>query len=181
MTLYSKRANNYGINTNVELDPAAVSTVQNQITINTAPSEIKPEYPPTDNPPDVQPILRSPYTVPPAENIEPVETKLLKIFSDILLSQNRTLLTNILTKKAIILAKKDLESIISTKINAQCTIELGEPKLGCLKKISSLRPIEAIRIDLHDGPVSFKHVYNSDYLIFQDTYHISMKYCLDIK
>jgi hypothetical protein len=96
-------------------------------------------YPPAEErveekPPEVLPsiVSRSPYAVAPAENIETVEEKLLRIYSNILLSQNKTLLTNILSKSAIILSKSDLESVISTKVGHNCTIQIVEEKVGCL-------------------------------------------------
>jgi hypothetical protein len=186
MTLYTKRNNNYGVNTNVELDPSAVAssspTVNNKIIIEAPRSErassTDVEYPPASSPPEVTPeiLTRSPYLTLPTENIETVEEKLLKIYSDILLSQNKTLLTNILSKSAIILTKSDLESIISTKIGRNCSIMIAEEKVGCLARANILHKVEQILIVLDDTNVDFQYVYNSDYRLLQDHYHLSMKY-----
>jgi hypothetical protein len=178
--LYAKRTNNYGVNTSVDLDPTAVAssnpTVNNKIIIETSrgaarEEELEVNYPPVD-PPEVQPKIQSRAT----ENIETVEDKLLRIYSDILLSQNKTLLTNILSKSAIILSKSDLESVISIKVGHTCTIQLAETKVGCFAKANILNKIEQIVIMQEDVAVDFKYVYNSDYRILQDKYHISMSY-----
>jgi hypothetical protein len=185
MSLYTKRNNNYGVNTNVELDPSAVAssnpTVNNKIIIEAPRTErasTDVEYPPASGPPEVTPEIftRSPYITLPRENIETVEEKLLRIYSDILLSQNKTLLTNILSKSAIILSKSDLESVISIKIGHNCSIQVAEEKVGCLARANILHKVEQILVVLDDATVDFQYVYNSDYRILQDHYHLSMKY-----
>jgi hypothetical protein len=174
MSLYARKNNNYGVNTNVELDPNAISqsTVENKIYINTSDEPVirssQGEECPT--------VLANPIEIVISE----LEAKLLQIYTEILLSQNKTLLSNILSSKNIILSKTDLESVIFIKTSAKCQIVLEDSDgNGCCAKINPLCKIDMIKI-IHENltEVDFKYIYNSDYCLFRDKYHISLTYCL---
>jgi hypothetical protein len=182
MSLYSKKNNNYGVNTSVELDPNAVSqsTVENKIIINTSRSEndedSRTPYACIERSADIVPTV---LANPVLEISNAVEAKLLKIFTEILLSQNKTLLTNILSKSSIILSKPDLESVISTKVSHPCMIQLEDKDgNGCCVKLNPLHKIFMIKITLNDTEVDFKYVFNAEYCCLQDQYHLSMKYVI---
>ena len=70
---------------------------------------------------------------------------LLDVYKSILLTQNRVLLTNILSKKHIIIYKSDLEKVISSRIGKKCAVVLKEdPECGCVAKNNVFAVIDSI-------------------------------------
>lgn len=195
--MYQKRTASFGLNTNVSLDPSSNSTssanpnqsVSNKIIIqplSTSASEVKydiktdeAEEPKTISRDTEYPVVE-PVIVPPvSDTINDVQKLLLDIYSAILLTQNKQLLANILSKNSIIITKSDLEKVISTKIKQQCSISVDDPAgCGCCAKITGIHRIDQIRIITTNTSVDFKQTFNSDYNELIDVYNLSLKYVI---
>lgn len=184
--MYSRVNKNLGFSTNVSLDPSSNSQSSQQITNNII---VKTN---SDEPAVVE---RSIELNEPAEtnivknniltennNVETndnVEKILLEIYKSILLSQNKQLLSNILSKRHIMIYKDDLERVISAKINRKCSIVLKEiDGCGCAAKIDPFAIIDAIVVYENDKRVDFKVAYNSDFVELSEKYGLSLKICL---
>lgn len=196
--MYTKRNNSYGVNTNVSLDPSATATsnqsINNNIVIqplSAGPSQerfnIKDkndktrdvEETPTDNTALIYPSVEAVYNPTTTNTRNEVDKILLDVYTAILLTQNKQLLANILSKNAIIITKSDLERVIAAKINQQCNITTCIPDgCGCMAKATSIEKIESIRIITDSSSLDFKSVWNADYNSLIDDYHISLKYCI---
>lgn len=107
-----------------------------------------------------------------------VDQYLIKLYQSILLSDNKKLLANVVSKNSIILTKEDLEKIISLKVGKTCVIEYEDPDMTCCGSTPLFLKIGVIKIQDNDGSaVSFKIVYNKDYQELTEQYkHFSMVY-----
>ena len=169
-----------GLNTNVSIDPSSNSQSSQQITNNII---VK-----TSNAEEIPVIERSiEINEEPVknENIEKtvekeyVEKILLEIYKSILLSQNKQLLANIMSKKHIMIYKEDLERVISAKINKKCSVVLKEiDGCGCGVRIDPFALIDSIVIYEDSKRVDFKVAYNSDYVELSEKFALSLKICL---
>ena len=156
---------------NVPIEPTAESHLTNNVVVNNFNSpDHKVEYKETENPynGDVEGTTR--------EINETVESYLLKLYEAILLSDNKKLIANVLSKNSIILPKVDLEKVIVLKVGKPCNITTEDIEVGCFTtdpfvKISSIRITD-------DTIIDFKIAYNKDYLELMDGRHINLKYCL---
>lgn len=198
--MYTKRTASFGLNTNVSLDPSATSTstaspnqsVNNKIIIqplSSPGSEVKydiktdePTLPVTRDVAVEQPTYPSVegVIVPPVTStLNDVQKLLLDIYSAILLTQNKQLLANIMSKSSIIITKSDLERVIATKIKQQCSITVDDPTgCGCCAKVTGIHRIDQIRIVTDTTTVDFKQAFNSDYNELIDVYRLSLKYVI---
>lgn len=105
-----------------------------------------------------------------------IESKLLSIYMDILLNNNKILLSNIVSTKKIILTKNDLEEIISIQTGKQCEVILKPFESSCLSKISPFDKIDSIKITDQQGVITdFKHAYNKEYNELLDHYCLCLK------
>lgn len=206
-----RASNNFGLSTNVELNPASSSTsaptINNNIVIGDPKSDNNEnkEYPNVNtaminaianlnpyksdtvdslNPrgffakqKDVQTrdfqLQPSEFTFPQKEDLH---NKLLGIYTDILLTNYKLLLANIVSNQQILLTKNNLEDIISTQLNKECEIILKLQQANCISKISPFESIDSIKIKDNDSVVDYKHKFNAEYNILKDNYHISLKY-----
>ena len=114
------------------------------------------------------------------ESKNSVDQYLLNLYSSILLSENKKLLANIISKKQIILTKEDMEEVIRCQIGKKCVIEFEDPDITCcgkcdpiFLKISSIRVLEN-----ENEKVDFKIVYNKDFMELLTKYHLCFKYVL---
>lgn len=204
-----ERRNNYGLNTNVEIAPSATSQsnpqISNSIVINsdipkenTNNSDIKISN--IENPyPDIE-SLKTPIKstrFPSTFNIvnrdvsisndqnentnivESLESKLLEIYTDILLSNNKKLLANITSKQTIILSKNDLESIIKLITNNTCKVSLVPDESSCVIKVSPIKPIDSIKIIDGKNHYDFQTIYNATYNELVNKYKLNLSFCLD--
>ena len=109
-----------------------------------------------------------------------IQSTLLEIYEAILLTQNKQLLANILSKNSIIISKSDLERVIQAKIGYSCTISTEtEAGCGCCAKLTGISKVDQIKIDYNDTVVDFKNAFNSAYNELVNTYKLSMKYVVD--
>ena len=106
-----------------------------------------------------------------------IQSTLLEIYEEILLTQNKQLLANILSKNSIIISKSDLERVIQAKIGYSCTISTEtETGCGCCARLTGISKVDQIKIDYNDTVVDFKNAFNSAYNELVNTYKLSMKY-----
>lgn len=211
---YNRRANNIGLSTNVGLDSSSISSsnpsINNNIVINGATetnnSKASLEHiternasgveNPYVNYPSVsnftpQNIPHMSYMPPLTKDNATLESKLLDIFTEILLSDNKRLLANIVSKQKIILSKADLESVVSILVESpqggsdkkalRVNIELEDPNVNCLSRLTSaldFGKISAIKIIDEDVVVDFKLVHNKEYNDLTNKYHLSLKYII---
>jgi hypothetical protein len=118
-------------------------------------------------------------TQPESKRPETLETFLLKLYESILLSGDKELLANIVSREKIIIAKNDLEKAISLKTGKQCVISFEEPSMGCCGADFPKPFIKITQIRLDNDTVDFKVAYNKEYCEISDKYKISLKYCLN--
>ena len=174
--MYSRVNRNLGINTSLSLEPTANTQSSQQITNNiivkTASGEAEPI------------IERSTEII---ENGSPEviasETEfdklLLEIYKSILLSQNKQLLANILSKHHIMIYKDDLEKVISAKIGRKCAVVVKDfDGCGCSVKTDPFAAIDSIVVYEDDKRVDFKVAYNADYVELSEKYALSLKIAL---
>lgn len=178
--MYQRSNRNLGFNTNVSLEPSANTQSSQQITNNiivkTASGE---EVPIIERSTEV--IGNDASNNDEAGPIEKgnVDAILLGVYKNILLSQNKQLLSNILSKHHIMIYKDDLEKAISTKIGKKCSVVLKEgDECGCSAKFDPFALIDSIVIYENDKRVDFKVAYNADYVELSEKYALSLKICL---
>lgn len=198
-----ERRNNYGLNTNVDVSPESTSQSNpsiNNIIINSN-DKIPERNPEINNPyPNIPSTIQSnlpsnnklPSTfnvdvqtrdinINPSENYEPYETlesKLLEIYTDILLSNNKVLLSNIISKKSIILSKYDLEIIIGFVTKLACKITLVPDEVSCIVKTSPIKPISSIKLIDGKNNYDFQTIFNSTYNELCDRYSLNLTHCI---
>ena len=178
--MYQRSNRNLGINTNVSLEPSANTQSSQKITNNiivktTGDGEV----------PVIERSVEITNDEPIKEVInEPIEkdnvdTILLGVYKNILLSQNKQLLANILSKHHIMIYKDDLEKVISNKIGKKCSVVIKEvEECGCSAKFDPFAVIDSIVIYEGDKRVDFKVAYNADYVELSEKYALSLKICL---
>ena len=177
--MYQRANRNLGINTNVSLEPSANTQSSQQITNNIiVKTATDGEVPVIERSVDIikdeNPIIEE-----PASNDENVDKILLEVYKNILLSQNKQLLANILSKHHIMIYKDDLEKVISAKIGKKCSVVLKETEeCGCSAKFDPFAVIDSIVIYENDKRVDFKVAYNADYVELSEKYALSLKIAL---
>ena len=186
--MYSRVNKNLGFNTNVSLDPSSNSQSSQQITNNIiVKTNSDGEIPVVERSIEIDGntekdsvIINNIHEDKVAEKTnESVDSILLEIYKSILLSQNKQLLANILSKRHIMIYKEDLERVISSKINKKCSVVLKEMDgCGCSAKIDPFAIIDAIVIYEDGKRVDFKVAYNSDFVELSEKYGLSLKICL---
>ena len=133
--------------------------------------ETKAVYPSTFNTRD----LDNPYA-----QLNSVDEYLRELYQSILLTENKKLLANLITKKSIILTKEDLEEVIKRKISKTCTVDCEDSEPNCCGISSPFIKINGIRVldDSGAAGTDFQIQYNKDYQELVTTYHICMRYVL---
>ena len=128
-------------------------------------------YPSTFNTRD----LDNPYA-----QLNSVDEYLRELYQSILLTENKKLLANLITKKSIILTKEDLEEVIKRKISKTCTVDCEDSEPNCCGISSPFIKINGIRVldDSGAAGTDFQIQYNKDYQELVTTYHICMRYVL---
>lgn len=108
-----------------------------------------------------------------------VDEYLRSLYEAILLTNDRTLIANLISKNRIILTKEDLEQVIKRKVNRECTIDLDITDVQCCGMKTPFIKINTIRVLDEEGKSNdFKIAYNTDYQDLLVNYHINMKYVL---
>lgn len=184
--MYSRVNRNLGVNTNISLDPSSNSQSSQQITNNIIVRTNSDENPViersielNDHDVKIDKIETNTINNDNDEEKNNVDKLLLEIYKSILLSQNKQLLANILSKKHIMIYKEDLERVISAKINKKCAVVLKEiDGCGCSAKIDPFAVIDSIVVYEDNKRVDFKVAYNPDFVELSEKYALSLKICL---
>ena len=171
----------YGVNVPVEPSSNSENRITNNITIRNVSSdnlgEAKVEYGGESAKQEGSFETANPYANV-REDIrcnEMFEHYLLKIYETILLSNNKKLLANIVSKNSIILTVTDLQELIRIKTGKACMIETEPIEVGCLGSVSNpFTRISSIRV----GGTDFYISHNSEYVDIVVNYHINLKYVL---
>ena len=108
--MYSRSNNNFGVNTSISLDPSSSSQTSQSITNNIIVRAATGE--------DNLPLVERSIEITDSKSEQEIQEEklrfdeiLLDVYKSILLTQNKVLLTNILSKKHIIIYKTDLEKV----------------------------------------------------------------------
>ena len=108
--MYSRSNNNFGVNTSISLDPSSSSQTSQSITNNIIVRAATGE--------DNLPLVERSIEITDNKSEQEIQEEklrfdeiLLDVYKSILLTQNKVLLTNILSKKHIIIYKTDLEKV----------------------------------------------------------------------
>lgn len=176
--MIKKRNANAGINANVSLEPSAASqstsNINNNIIINKR-DDGKEDIVITRDVDEGQPVSS-------AEDMD-VRTVILESYAQILLNQDKALLSNLISKNCIIVPMSALQNIIKAAIHTeQVDIYLDEDIKCCATKANPIRKIEAIKIVNENGEIvtDFKQVYNKEYNELVNVYHLCLKYCINM-
>lgn len=173
-----KRNANAGINANVSLEPSAASqstsNINNNIIINKR----------DDGKEDIVITRDIGVDEQPQPNIDrDVRTVILETYAQILLNQDKALLSNLISRECIIVPMVALQNIIKSAIHTeQVDIYLDEDIRCCAGKANPIRRIEAIKIVNDNGEIvtDFKQVYNKEYNELVNVYHLCLKYCINM-
>lgn len=116
----------------------------------------------------------------PYASLNSVDEYLRELYQSILLTENKKLLANLISKKSIILTKEDLEEVIKRKIGKQCAIDFEDEDPKCCGVSSPFIKINNIRVLDESGAAGtdFQIQYNKDYQELVTNYHICMRYVL---
>ena len=175
--MIKKRNLTNGVNANVSLEPSAASqstsNINNNIIINKR-EDGKEDIVITR---DIEPIDK-----PLEDKDKDARTVILEAYAQILLDQDKALLSNLIFKINIIVPVSSLENIIKAAIKTeQVEIYLNEDVKCCATKANPIRKIEAIKIINDNGEIvtDFKQVYNKEYNEFVNLYHLCLKYAVN--
>ena len=142
-----KRSSQAGIQAHIALEPAAASqstsNINNNIIIN------KRE----DGKEDI--VITRDINLSENGNVEDnkdYKTVILETYAQILLNQDKALLSNLIFKNCIIVPIESLEQIIKAAINVEnVEIYYNEDVKCCASKVNPIRKIEAIKIIKENG------------------------------
>ena len=182
-----------GLNANVSLEPASAASSNNNINNNIY---IKTPYP-TDSPVKLpsefdtrdielpnfdEAVQTDPFKESEAvlQNKSAVKEFILQTFANILLTQDKALLANVISKETIIIPFDSLQTIIQKMTNADVEIKFDDDYACCSSKVNPVKKIDFIKIVRNDGEVitDFKQVFNKEYNELTRQYHINLKYVL---
>ena len=176
--MIKKRNTALGINANVSLEPSSASQSNNNINNNIFINKRE------DGKEDViitRDIDVEDFKEEFPENIQDVREVILETYAQILLNQDKALLSNLIFKNCIIVPVTSLEKIIKS-ILPKCEVEIHllDEKGGCIAKVSPIQRIEAIKIINEEGEVitDFKTVNNKEYNELVNVYHLCLKYAI---
>ena len=172
-----KKSNNLGVNANVSLEPSAASqstsNINNNIIINKR----------DDGKEDIVITRDIELDDKQLEAIDKdVRTVILETYAQILLDQDKALLSNLIFKNNIIVPVSSLENIIKSAIKVESVeIYLDEDVKCCASKANPIRKIEAIKIINDNGEIviDFKQVYNKEFNELVNVYHLCLKYAVN--
>ena len=175
--MIKKRSNNAGVNANLSLEPQAAaqstSNINNNIIINKR----------DDGKEEIVITRNAELEENPEEETKDVKYVILETYANILLNQDKALLSNLVSKNCIIVPATALSNIIKAIIKAE-SVEVGlDEDIGCCAgKANPIRKIENIKIVNDNGEVctDFKQVYNREYNELINKYHLCLKYAVNL-
>lgn len=173
--MIKKRSLCQGVNANVSLEPTAASqstsNINNNIIIN------KRE----DGKEEIVITRDAEIEMQEEEKNIDVRNVILEAYAQILLNQDKALISNLVSKHCIIVPIDALQNIIKAILKAkEVEIQLNEEVGCCAAKASPIQKIEAIKIIDNNGEIvtDFKQVYNKEYNDLVNIYHLCLKYCI---
>ena len=173
--MIKKRNLNTGVNANVSLEPTAASQSNNNFNNNIIINRRD------DGKEDIvitrDANIESPSTTDEAKPND-VRSLILETYAKILLSQDKALISNLISKHTIIIPQADLVSIINTITGGDTEILTDDDVGCCAARVSPIQKIDAIKIHTDSGEVitDFKQVYNKEYNELVNSYHLNLKY-----
>ena len=181
-----KRKNtNTGMNANVSLEPNAAASSNNNFSNNIYvqtpyPAEVKTQ-PSTFTEREIS--LDTSYSAKAddiAEEKPHVSTLILETYANILLNQDKALITNLISKNTIIIPYDSLVEIIRVVSNGEVEIQVDEDISCCIAKSSPIKKIEVIKVIKENGEIitDFKYVFNKEYNELVNVYHLNLKYVI---
>ena len=172
--MIKKRSLTNGVNANVSVEPTAASqstsNINNNIIINKR----------DDGKEDIV-ITRDIEVQADEPKTADVRDVILEAYAQILLTQDKALISNLVSKRCIIVPIESLQNIIKAMLNAhEVEVHLDEDISCCAGKANPIRKIEAIKIIDTNGEIitDFKQVYNKEYNQLVNNYHLCLKYCI---
>lgn len=171
--MIKKRSLTNGVQANVSIEPNAASqstsNINNNIIIN------KRE----DGKEDIV-ITRDVEVQADEPKALDVRNVILEAYAQILLNQDKALISNLVSKRCIIVPVESLHEIIKSITNANEVEIQMEEDVGCCGKVNPIHKIEAIKIINENGEIitDFKQVYNREFNELVNNYHLCLKYCI---
>ncbi|KAK8853694.1 hypothetical protein M9Y10_017255 [Tritrichomonas musculus] len=173
--MIKKRNNTASINANISLEPSAASQSTNNLTNNIIINK-------RDDGKEEIVITRDvELNEEKEEKFKDVRNLILETYAQILLENDKTLITNLISKKCIIVSLNSLQEIIKNMLKCEDVIVFPDEDLGCCSaKTNPIRKIDAIKIIKENGEVvmDFKNVYNKEWNELVNVYHLCLKYCV---
>lgn len=176
---------NTGVNANVSLEPSSAAQSNNNINNNIIINRRE------DGKEDI--VITRDVTLEDVElesKLIDVSKLILETYAQILLNQDKALISNLVTKNSIIVPYESLTNIIKCCVNGSSQSELGkanevdihvyEDVKCCASKVNPIRRIEAIKIVSEEGEVvtDFKTTYNREWNELVNRYHLCLKFCV---
>ncbi len=167
---------NAGVNANVSLEPTSASQSNNNINNNIIINRRE------DGKEDI--VITRDITVEEDKALEvkfnDVTKLILETYAQILLDQDKALLSNIITKNSIIVPYESLVNIVKCCVGPDKNVQIyiDEDVKCCAVKASPIRSIDAIKVVSESGEVvtDFKTVYNKEWNELVNVYHLNLKY-----
>lgn len=179
LEMIKKRSLNTGVNANVSLEPTSASQSNNNINNNIIINRRN------DGKEDIV-ITRDVQAIDDEDKV--LESKLIDVskliletYAQILLNQDKALISNLVTKNSIIVPYESLTNIIKCCVNSnEVDIHVDEDVKCCASKVNPIRSIDAIKIISDNGEIvtDFKTTYNREWNELVNRYHLCLKYCV---
>ena len=174
--MIKKRSTSNGIQANISLEPTSASqstsNINNNIFINKRDDKTEEVVITRNIELEDEPIVEE----------KDVKETILETYAQILLNQDKALLSNLISKNCIIVPATSLAEIIKTIVKAE-SVEINiDEDVGCLNKSNPIRKIETIKIISDNGEIctDFKQVYNKEFNELTSKYHLCLKYCINM-
>ena len=180
--MINRKAKNFGVNSNIGLDPTSASQSNNNFSNNIYvqtpfPADVKTQ-PSTFNTRDVDIELDDIDKDTMKQN--EVKGLILETYANILLNQDKALIANLISKHTIIIPIDNLRSIIQLMTDGEVEIHCDEDVNCCAARVTYIKKIDAIKIVKDNNVVitDFKQVFNKEYNDLVNKYHMNLKYVL---
>ena len=170
--MIKKRNLNTGVNANVSLEPTSASQSNNNINNNIFINKRD------DGKEDIVITRELPIvSEEPVHNTD-VRSLILETYAKILLDQDKALISNLVSKRTIIVPIQDLASIIKSVTGGNVEIYTDDNPGCCVAKVSPIQKVDAIKIVTESGEIvtDFKQVYNKEFNDLVNVYHLCLKY-----
>ena len=174
--MINRKKANAGINANLSLEPNSAAQSNNNFTSTVY---IATPYPDGTKLPEVSTFITRDTSPPdePAEKLD-VRSLILETYARILLDQDKALISNLISKRTIIVPYNDLVAIIKCVTGGEVDVIIDEDPGCCTAKVSLIHKIDAIKIHTDSGEIitDFKTVYNKQWNELVNSYHLNLKY-----